>query len=139
METNILSDESVRPTDELVFSIIGERDLLWKQTMSYLHDNNKDISGIWKYYKDGKSWLFRAMKKKKTIFWIRLVDDTFRIAFWFAEKLEPIISQSDLPDRLKKDYEQAKSFNKSRCIFIDMQDSADLQNVKKLIDLKIKY
>jgi len=139
METNILSDESVVPNDELVFSIIGDRELLWKQTMSYLHDNNKDISEVWKYYKDGKSWLFRAMKKKKTIFWIRLVGDTFRIAFWFAEKLEPIISHSDLPDRLKKDYEEAKSFNKSRCIFIDMQESADLQNVKRLIDLKIKY
>jgi len=139
METHILSDESVKPDDELVFSIIGDRELLWKQTMSYLQDNNKVITEVWKYYKDGKSWLFRAMKKKKTIFWIRLVDDTFRIAFWFAEKLEPIISESDLPERLKKDYEQAKSFNKSRCIYIDMQDAGDLQNVKKLIDLKIKY
>ena len=139
METNILSDESVRPTDELVFSIIGDRELLWKQTMSYLYDNNNDISEAWKYYKDGKSWLFRALKKKKTIFWIRLVDDTFRIAFWFAEKLEPIIVQSELPDRLKEEYKSAKSFNKSRCIYIDMQDSGDLQNVKKLIDLKIKY
>jgi hypothetical protein len=139
METNILSDESVRPTDELVFSIIGDRELLWKQTMSYLYDNNNDISEAWKYYKDGKSWLFRALKKKKTIFWIRLVDDTFRIAFWFAEKLGPIIVQSELPDRLKEEYKSAKSFNKSRCIYIDMQDSGDLQNVKKLIDLKIKY
>jgi len=139
METNILSDESVKPTDELVFSIIGDRELLWRQTMSYLNDNNKDISEEWKYYKDVKSWLFRALKKKKTIFWVRLVDDTFRIAFWFAEKLEPILLQSDLPERLKEEYKKAKSFNNSRCIYIDMQDSGDLQHVKKLIDLKIKY
>ena len=138
MEKNPLSNESIKPTDELVFSIIGEKELLWKQTMSYLYDNNKDITIAWKYYKDGKSWLFRALKKKKTIFWIRLVDDTFRIAFWFAEKLEPILSQSDLPDKLKIDYGKAKSFNKSRCIYIDMQDSNDYQNVKKLIDLKLK-
>jgi len=139
MGTPALSDESIRPTDELVFSIIGDRELLWKQTISYLNDNNKDISEVWKYYRDGKRWLFRALKKKKTIFWIQLVDDTFRIAFWFAEKLEPVISQSDLSDRLKEEYKKAKSFNKSRCIYIDMQDSGDLQQVKKLIDLKIKY
>jgi len=139
METNILSDESVRPNDELVFSIIGDRELLWKQTMSYLNDNNKDITEVWKYYKDSNSWLFRALKKKKTIFWIRLVDDTFRIAFWFAEKLEPILTRSDLPDRLKEEYKRAGSFNKSRCIYIDMQDTGDLHHVKKLIDLKIKY
>ena len=103
MGTPVLSDESIRPTDELVFSIIGDRELLWKQTISYLNDNNKDISEVWKYYRDGKSWLFRALKKRKTIFWIQLVDDTFRIAFWFAEKLEPVISQSDLSDRLKEE------------------------------------
>ncbi len=139
MEPKVLTDESVVPDEELIFSIIGEKELLWQQTMSYLYDNNNDISEAWKYYKDGKTWLFRTLKKKKTIFWIRILEDTFRIAFWFAERLEPIILQSDLPDRLKKDYENAKSFNKSRCIYIDMQDSGDLQNVRKLIDLKMKY
>jgi hypothetical protein len=107
--------------------------------MSYLYDNNNDISEAWKYYNDGKSWLFRTLRKKKTIFWISILEDTFRIAFWFAERLEPNILQSDLPDKLKIDYQNAKSFNKSRCIYIDMQDSEDVQNVKKLIDLRMKY
>ena len=106
--------------------------------MSYLYDNHTDISGIWKYYKDGKSWLLRIMKKKKTICWIRILDDTFRVAFWFAEKLEPIILDSDLPDKLKLEYKNAKNFNKSRCIYIDMKDSEDLPNVKELIDIKVQ-
>ncbi len=105
--------------------------------MSYLYDNNNDICEIWKYYKDGKSWLFRTLKKKKTIFWIRILDGTFRIAFWFADKLEPIILQSALPESIKSEYKNAKRFNKSRCIYIDMQSSGDIQNVKKLIDLKV--
>lgn len=138
METNVLSDETVHPTEELIFSIIGDKELLWKQTMSYLYDNHKDITEAWKYYRDGKSWLFRTLRKKSTIFWIRILEDTFRIAFWFADRLETVIIQSDLPASMKKEYEQAKRFNKSRCIYIDMQDSDDFQNVKKLIDLKIK-
>lgn len=92
---------------------------------------------MWKYYKDRKSWLFRTIKKKKTIFWIRILDDTFRISFWFADKLEPIILQSDLPDSIKEEYQNAKRFNKSRSIYIDVQDSKDFENIKKLIDLKI--
>ena len=137
MEPKVLVDKTVTPNDEIVFSIIGEKKLLWKQTFSYLYDNNKDISAVWKYYKDGKSWLLRTLKKKKTIFWIRILDDTFRIAFWFADKLEPIILESDLPESIKLEYKNAKIFNKSRCIYIDIQDSEDFQNVKKLIDLKI--
>jgi len=139
MESAVLNDKSVKPNDEIVFAIIGDKELLWKQTMSYLYDNSKDISEEWKYYNDGKSWLFRTLKKKKTLFWIRVLEDTFRIAFWFAEKLEPIIMESELPDRVKREYKIAKSFNKSRCISIDMEDSKDFEVVKRLIDLKLEY
>ena len=138
MESAVLNDKSVKPNDEIVFSIIGEKELLWKQTFSYLYDNNKDISGEWKYYNDGKSWLFRALKKKKTLFWIRILEDTFRIAFWFADKLEPVIFGSELADKIKNEYKNAKRFNKSRCIYIDMEDSKDFENIKMLIDLKLK-
>ena len=138
MDIKVFSDETVVPNDELVFSIIGDKELIWKQTMSYLYDNNNDISEMWKFYKDGKSWLFRAIKKKKTIFWIRILDDTFRIAFWFAIKLEPIILESKLPQWIKEDYLNAKTFNKSRSIYIDVKDSKDFENIKTLIDLKIK-
>jgi len=31
--------------------------------------------------------------------------------------------ESDLPDRLKSEYKKSKSFNKSHCISIDMEDS----------------
>jgi len=137
MDAKVLTDESVEPNDEIIFSIIGEKELLWKQTMSYLYDNYEDITEVWKYYKDGKRWLFRTLKKKKTIFWVNILEDTFRIAFWFADKLEPVILQSDLPESIKTEYKNAKRFNKIRGIYIDMQDSEDFQNVKKLIDLKM--
>ena len=120
------SDETIVPDDELI----------WKQTMSYLNDNNNNITEVWKFYKDGKSWLFRTTKKKKTVFWIRILNDTFRIAFWFAIKLEPIILESKLPQTIKEDYLKAKIFNKSRSIHIDVRDSLDFEIIKTLIDLK---
>ena len=137
MESVVLYDKSVKPNDEIIFSIIGDKELLWKQTFSYLYDNNKDIIGVWKYGNCGKEWIFRAMKKNKKLFWIRILMDTFRIGFWFADRLEPIIIESELPDSIKKQYENAERFNKSRCIYIDMFDSNDFNNVKKLIDLKL--
>lgn len=138
MESVELNDQSVLPTDEIIFSMIGDKELLWKQTLAYLYDNSKDISEEWKYYKDGKSWFFRTLKKKKTFFWIRVLKDTFKIAFWFADKFEPMILQSDLPDDIKAAYQNANRFGQSRCINIEMTDSSDFETVKKLIDLKLK-
>jgi hypothetical protein len=48
MGSKVFTDESVVPNEQLVFSIIGEKILLWRQMMSYLYGNNKDISEAWK-------------------------------------------------------------------------------------------
>lgn len=136
-QKTVLSDKDIQPNEELIATIIGDKQLIWKQMMAYLYDNNKDISEVWKYYNDGKSWLFRSLKKKKTIFWIKVLEDTFRIAFWYPIRLESAIMESNLPDSLKIQYKEAKSFNKMRGIYIDIQDSNDLINIKKLIDFKL--
>jgi Protein of unknown function (DUF3788) len=139
MESNVLNDKSVRPNDDIVFSIIGDKSLLWQQIMSYLYDNHKDISKEWNYYNDGKSWLFRTLKKKKTLFWVRILNDTFRIAFWFGDKAESFIEQSDLTENIKNEFKIAKKMGvMGRCISIEMSDSKDFDNVKKLIEIKVK-
>jgi len=138
MESNIFNDKSVKPNNEIVFSIIGDKSLLWQQIMSYLYDNHKDISEEWNYYNDGKSWLFRTLKRGKTIFWIRVLSDTFRIAFWFGDKAEPIIEQSDLTENIKNGFKIARKMGiMGRCISIEMSDSKDFDNVKKLIGIKL--
>jgi len=138
METMVLNDKSVTPTEDQVFSIIGDKRIFWEKIMNYLHDNNTDITEVWRYYNDGKSWLFRTLKKGKTIVWIRVLEDTFRIAFYFGDKAEPMIEQSDLPESIKNDFRNAKRFNTTRGIGIEMADAADADNAIKLIELRLK-
>jgi len=139
MEGHVLNDKTIKPNNDIVFSIIGDKSILWQQIISYLYDRHKDISEEWKYYNDGKSWLFRTLKKKKTIFWIRVLKGTFKVAFWFGDKAELIINQSDLSDDIKRDFEVAKKIvTMGRCISIDMTDSKDFDNVIKLIEIKLK-
>ena len=64
--------------------------------------------------------------------------NSFSLAFPFGDKLEPIILQSKLPDSIKSDFINAKKYNSTRYISIEVEDSKDIENVKKLIDIKIK-
>jgi len=138
MEPMVLNDKSVMPNEEIVFSIIRDKRILWQKIMNYLHDNHADITEVWRYYNDGKSWLFRTLKKGKTIFWIRVLEDTFRIAFYFSDKAEIMIEQSDLPESIKNDFRDAKRFNTTCGISIEMAESADADNAIKLIELKLQ-
>lgn len=135
-ETNVLSDKEIIPTDDLIFSTLGDKKILWQNIMKYA--SGKDINGSWNYYNDGKQWLYKVVQKKKTIFRTALLKDTFRVSFYFGDKAEPIIDASDLDQSIKYDFKTGKRYGKIRAISIKMKDSSDVETVKKLIDIKSK-
>ena len=137
-EEMILSDRTVMPTDDYIFSIMGEKKILWQDIISYATDNFKDISGVWNYYNDGKQWLFKLTQKKKTIFWGAMLKDTFRITFYFGDKVEPLLENSDLHLKIKEDFKVSKRYGSIRSVSQKIFSASDVENVKKLIAIKIK-
>ncbi|HEY3388458.1 MAG TPA: DUF3788 family protein [Prolixibacteraceae bacterium] len=138
MEPIVLTDRFTAPTDEFIFSIIGDKKIFWKRIMNYLHENHTDISEVWRYYNDGKCWLFRTLKKKKTIFWVGIIDGTFRVSFYLADNAILLIAQSDLSERIKNEYANTQSSRVGRSITIKINDAEDVENVIKLIEIKLK-
>ncbi|HEX2974734.1 MAG TPA: DUF3788 family protein [Bacteroidales bacterium] len=134
-----LSNPSVYPNDDLVFSIIGERKPLWQQILKHMLEDYKDISWSWNYYNDGKQWLFKLVQKKKTIFWgAVLATGEFRITFYFADKAEPLIFGSDLPQRVKENFKTAKKYGAIRPATLLVNNEDDVTTVMKLADIKVK-
>jgi len=137
-EKTVLSDKSIVPTDDFIFSIIRERKVHWLRIMNYLSENYPDASGTWNYYNDGKQWLFKYVRKKKTIFWASLLKDTFRITFYLGNKAEPVIENSDLPKSVKEEFKTAKRYGLIRPVTFIIRDEADADNILKMIVLKVK-
>ena len=134
----ILDNKLIKPNDELIFPIIGDTELLWKQTFSYFLDNNNNISVNWKYSDCGKYWVCIAQKKKCTIFRLRILEkNSFNLAFPFGDKLESTILRSKLPKSIKNDFKNIKRYNATRYISINVKDPKDFENVRKLIDIKL--
>jgi hypothetical protein len=137
-EEILLTDKLIFPTDDYIFSIIGDKKVLWKSIMDYMAVNYKDSSGGWNFYNDGKRWLFKMVHKKKTIFWAAVLTDSFRITFYFGNKAEPIIDGSDLPQAIKDGFRTAKRYGLIRPVSIKIMNKADVENVQKLIAIKHK-
>jgi hypothetical protein len=135
-ETCVFKDKNVIPTDDFVFSILGEKKLFWKSIMEYA--GKKEITGNWNYYNDGKQWLYKAVRKNKTVFWIAILQDTFRITFYFGDKAEPILLESDLPGFIKEGFKTGKRYGKIRAITLKMNNMENVNIAQKLIDIKSK-
>jgi hypothetical protein len=137
IEKKVLSDKTVIPTDDYIFSLIGERKFHWQRIVSFTAENFND-TGSWNYYNDGKQWLYKLINKKKTIFWAGILTDTFRVTFYFGDKAEPLIASSDLPERIKDEFKSARRYGAIRGISIIIKDQMDVDNVLKLIIIKHK-
>ena len=137
-EKQILSDKDIIPDDDLIFSLIGEKKYLWQNIMSYISVTYSDSAGGWRFYNDGKRWLFKMVNKKKTLFWISILENTFRVTFWFGDKAGPLIEESELPENIKDDFRKAKKYGSVRGVSIIMNDNRDTDNVIKLTEIKNK-
>lgn len=138
MEPIVLTDPTVQPTDELIFEIIGENSVYWEKLIEYLYDKHLNITEEWRFYNDGKSWLYKAVRKKQTLYWIGVIKDTFRVTFWFGDKAAPIIESSTLPESVKEDFKNAKRYGQLRAISIEVRSDDDFANVVQLVELKAK-
>jgi len=137
-EILVFSDKDIKPSDELIFSKIGDKKILWQKIMKYLADNYRDASGSWNYYNDGKQWLFKMVQKKKTIFWLAVMEGSFRVTFYFGDKAEPVILSSQLPQAVKDGFMQGKHYGKIRAVTTKVISPDDISVITKLIDIKTK-
>jgi hypothetical protein len=135
---DILSDKSVVPTDDLIFSIIKEKKDLWLNLMIKIEKNYEGAAGEWNYYNDGKRWLFKMVRKKKTLFWIGLTDKDFTVTFWFSDKAEQLINESDLPDKFRHEFSISKKYGAVRSISVIPDNKSDVEDVIKLTEIKSK-
>jgi hypothetical protein len=138
MEPLVLTDKSVFPNDELVFSHLGQNSQYWQKLLHAVRTRYPDVQEIWNYYNDGKRWLFRTMQKKKTLFWIGVFDGGFRITFYFGDKAASIIEGSDLPEILKDEFRNGKRFGKIRAISLRVEGPDDIAHAIRLTELKEK-
>jgi hypothetical protein len=90
----------------------------------------------WRYYHDGKCWLYRVTRKSATVSWVAAWDRYFTVACYLSAKAEPFVRASALDDALKQAF--LESSKKLHAIRVEARSRAALDAVRELIDLKLR-
>ena len=137
METNIFYDESFQPDDESLIEILGETGKYWQAIKKHLKDKYGDFNEEWKFYYKKTGWILQITQKKRTLFWLKPYEGYFSITFWFGDKAVAMVEKSDLPEDIINTLRNAKKYQIGRSIQIYVKSSEDVENVKKLIEIKV--
>ncbi|MDP8221605.1 MAG: DUF3788 family protein [Candidatus Stygibacter frigidus] len=133
-----LNDKDVFPDDVILSLHLGAVKTDWDLFQESLQKGHPDFNTEWRYYKDGKSWLFKITKKKKTICWVSVGDKMFRTTFYFSDKVEDLLKTSKLKPKYIDQFINGKRYGKIRGITIEVRTPADLDMTNILIEIKEK-
>lgn len=133
-ETMLLRDPDVQPTREVLKNALGGGYLLFDELMESL--KTLDVSPEWNYYKDGKAWLCKAIHKKKTVFWLSVWEEYFKVVFYFTAKTGTGIPHLDISERVKKDFYEHAGFGKFVPLIFSVTEREQIEDIVKVINYK---
>jgi hypothetical protein len=136
MERPCLNDPEEYPNDEVLGRYLGKVKTAWDSFAAFLQESYPSYTGQWRYYKDGKSWLYKLMRKKDTICWISIWPGTFKTTFYFPDRAQELITASKLKKQYIDQFVHGKKYGKIRGVAVQIKKPADLNATKTLIEIK---
>ncbi|MBT4485596.1 MAG: DUF3788 family protein [Candidatus Latescibacteria bacterium] len=136
MEKPCLNDKNEYPNDEVLSHYLGKTKNIWDSFLDFIKENYPLFSREWRYYNDGKNWLYKITKKKKTICWISIYYNILRTTFYFSDNAEDLITKSKLKKEYIDQFIHGKRYGKIRSITVEIKKSTDLNTTKSLIEIK---
>ncbi len=91
----------------------------------------------WKFSGEKFGWSYRINDAKRVIVYLLPRQHFFKIAFVFGNKATEKILESDVSEVIKNELRLAKVHAEGRGIRIDIRDDSDIDDIKKLILIKI--
>lgn len=136
-DTSIFQDKAITPTDNDLVEKLGSTYDLWIQLQNFVKEKYTLATEEWSYSGKKYGWNFRVKDKKRAIIYLLPRDKFFKAAFVFGQKAFDQIMISDVSTEIKKELEQAKKYAEGRGIRIDIKTNEKIQDIKKLIEIKI--
>ena len=133
METQLLREQEVFPSKEVLKSLLGKVFDVLEAFETRLTQDDFALTFDWHYYKDGKSWLCKVSHKKKTVFWLSIWDGFFKTSFFFLERHLEGIAALGIDDN---SYKFEKEWGKMIPLLFCVSDKKQLPDLLTMVAFK---
>lgn len=136
MEGPLLRDVAEYPSDEVLARYLGKAKAAWDVFAARLAVEHPDASLEWRFYRDGKAWLGKVVRKKKTVCWISIWDRAFRTTFYFTARSDRELDGLPIAKELRSAYRAQSASGKLKPFSIEVRSKKALADVFTLFAYK---
>ena len=135
INTKELGDESIYPDDQVLKDVLGSSYATYCKLLKLYDDN--DMEYTWRYYRDGKAWLCKVQKKKRTIVWMSAWRGFMKATIYIPEKFINEIYTLDIRKETKAKIRNTKNVGKSKPCIFEIRDDEIQPDIDSVIQFKI--
>jgi len=130
-----LKDESIYPDEQVLRTVLEESYAAYLSLLNLFEKH--ELTPEWRYYHDGKAWLCKVQKKKKTIVWMSAWRGYMQATVYFPLRLLDSVLSLDLSDIQKECIRNTKNVGKSKPCIFEVRSEEILTDLEKVMTLKM--
>ena len=130
-----LRDENIYPDEMVLRSILDQSYEAYTNLLELFQ--KYEMNYEWRYYRDGKAWLCKVQKKKRTIVWMSAWKGFMKATIYFPIRLLETVLELDISEELKEKINNTRNVGKSKPCIFEARSKEMLTDFEKVMKLKI--
>lgn len=131
-----LSDRSVYPDEAVLRGVLGRSYQSYCAMLELFNRNGMLYE--WRYYMDGKAWLCKVQKKKRTIVWMSAWKGFMKATIYIPEKHLDRVYALPIHEETKERIRTTKNVGKSKPCIFEIRNQRILKDMNTVIQFKIQ-
>ncbi|MBN2383519.1 DUF3788 family protein [bacterium] len=133
----LLRDQDEYPTGPFLDKALGNSYPVFEMFMTRIQGPDYRLTPEWRYYRDGKAWLCKISRLKKTIVWLSVWPGFFKTSLYFTEKTGTGIQDLDIDETIKNDFKKSKRIGKLVAFTMEINNQCQLHDLFQVIGYKL--
>lgn len=138
MTLSIFNDKSIVPFESSVIRELDNTYKLWEDIIKFVYERFPKAAEEWKYPGKNYGWSFRLKDKKRIIIYMTPQKGYFITALVFGDNAYREILKSEVSEDIKENLRKAKVYIEGRGIRIEVYDIKPVNDIKRLIEIKLR-
>jgi len=135
IDTKQLADEAVYPDEQILRGVLGASYDAYGALLELYE--RMDMHWEWRYYQDGKAWLCKVQRKKRTIVWMSAWKGYMQATVYIPERLLDQVYALPIQEKAKARIRNTKNVGRSKPCIFEIHDTGVLKDLETVMDFKI--
>jgi len=136
LNTIELTDKDVYPDEAVLKRVLGRSYLAYCALLELFDRNGMHYE--WRYYIDGKAWLCKVQKKKRTIVWMSAWKGFMQATVYIPEKHLERLYELPVSEETREKIRVTRNVGKSKPCIFEIRNQKVLKDIDKVMQFRIQ-